>query len=85
MTDADIELALPRVVSPGVVEVGPFFDRLGSGGYFITKAVEGRREFHWYTEHANQGVQFLMTRDEAFEMAVGALEVPCATSERRAA
>ncbi|UXZ63765.1 phage terminase small subunit [Burkholderia multivorans] len=48
MTDPDIELALPRVVSPGVVEVGPFFDRLGSGGYFIAKAVDGRREFHWY-------------------------------------
>ncbi|MCO8625164.1 hypothetical protein KGP96_07500 [Burkholderia multivorans] len=85
MTDPDIEFALPRVVSPGVVEVGPFFDRLGSGGYFIAKAVDGRREFHWYTEYAKQGEQFLMTRDEAFDNALDAVEMTRASRERRAA
>ncbi|KVR77340.1 hypothetical protein [Burkholderia ubonensis] len=83
MTDADIEMAMPRVVAAGVIEVGPFFDRLGNGGYFVAKGIEGRREFHWYTE--NTGVSYPMTRDEAFDKALDAVDTPQAADERRAA
>ncbi|WP_232291047.1 hypothetical protein [Burkholderia ubonensis] len=78
-------MALPRVVSPGVVECGPFFDQIGSGGYFVAIGIEGRREFHWYAEHARQGDQFLMTRDEAFDKALDAVVTTQAADERRAA
>ncbi|UVS97558.1 hypothetical protein EFP19_09460 [Burkholderia glumae] len=76
---------MPRVVAPGVVECGPYFDRYGSGGYFVVKGIEGRREFHWYAEHARQGDQYLMTRDEAFDTALDAVDTPRAADERRAA
>ncbi|MBW5804067.1 hypothetical protein FOZ70_04815 [Burkholderia sp. COPS] len=83
MTDADIEMALPRVVTAGVIEVGPFFDRLGSGGYFVAKGIEGRREIHWYTE--GTGVSYPMTRDEAFDKALDAVDAAHAVDERLAA
>ncbi|KVU92815.1 hypothetical protein WK75_02230 [Burkholderia ubonensis] len=83
MTDTDIEMALPRVVSPGVVECGPFFDRLGSGGYFVANGIEGRHEIHWYTE--GTGVSYPMTRDEAFDKALDAVDTLHAVDERLAA
>jgi hypothetical protein len=85
MIQTDIEQALPRVVAPGVVECGPYFDSYGSGGYFIVKCLEGRREFHWYTEHARERDQYLMTRDEALGKALHADDAPSAHSELRAA
>ncbi|KVR30736.1 hypothetical protein WK15_06005 [Burkholderia ubonensis] len=83
MTDADIEFASPRFVAAGVMEVGPFFDRLGSGGYFVAKGIEGRREIHWYTE--GSGVSYPMTRDEAFDKALDAVDTPHVVDERLAA
>jgi len=85
MTDADIDMALPRVVAPGVVEAGPFFDHIGSGGYFTVKGIDGRREFHWFTEHARQRDQFLMTRDEALDKALSAVDAMRASMDRLAA
>ncbi|HDR9200996.1 TPA: hypothetical protein QDB48_002308 [Burkholderia vietnamiensis] len=83
MTDADIEMALPRIVAADVIEVGPFFDRLGSGGYFVAEGIEGRREIHWYTE--GTGVSYPMTRDEAFDKALDAVDTLHAVDERLAA
>lgn len=83
MTDADIEMASPRFVAAGVIEVGPFFDRLGSGGYFVAKGIDERREIHWYTE--STGVSYPMTRDDAFDKALVAVDMPHAVDERLAA
>ncbi|SET00255.1 hypothetical protein SAMN03159335_00747 [Burkholderia cepacia] len=83
MTDADIEMALPRFVEADVIEVGPFFDRLGCGGYFVAKGIDGRREIHWYTE--GTGVSYPMTRDEAFDKALDAVDTLHAVDERLAA
>ncbi|AOK63519.1 hypothetical protein WM29_30100 [Burkholderia ubonensis] len=83
MTDADIEMASPRFVAAGVMEVGPFFDRLGSGGYFVANGIEGRHEIHWYTE--GTGVSYPMTRDEAFDKALDAVDTLHAVDERLAA
>lgn len=83
MTDADIEIASPRFVAAGVIEVGPFFDRLGSGGYFVAKGIGERREIHWYTE--NTGVSYPMTRDDAFDKALNVVDTPHAVDERLAA
>ncbi|WP_258170598.1 hypothetical protein [Burkholderia cepacia] len=76
-------MALPRVVAADVIEVGPFFDRLGSGGYFVAKAIQGRREIHWYTE--GTGVSYPMTRDEALDKALDAVGTLHAVEERLAA
>ncbi|PQV50660.1 hypothetical protein [Paraburkholderia sp. BL21I4N1] len=66
MTNADIQQAKPRVVAPGVLECGPYFEQHARGGYFIV----GRRQIHWYEETALRGDPFLLTRDEALNAAL---------------
>ncbi|RQR50487.1 hypothetical protein DIE21_17150 [Burkholderia sp. Bp9140] len=85
MTNEEIEQAMPRVVAPGVIECGPYTDRFGSGGYFIAKCLDARREFHWFTDYVEQHDQFLMTRDEALGAALAAVDARRSNSARRAA
>ncbi|RAS15823.1 MULTISPECIES: hypothetical protein [Burkholderiaceae] len=66
MTHVDIQQAMPRVVAPGVMECGPYFERHARGGYFIV----GRRQIHWYEEVVPQGDSYLLTRDEALGAAL---------------
>lgn len=66
MTDVDIEQATPRVVAPGVVECGPYFERHARGGYFMV----GRLQIHWYEEAAPLSSPYLLTRDEALRAAL---------------
>ncbi|MFP3186099.1 MAG: hypothetical protein RXR52_35685 [Paraburkholderia sp.] len=66
MTDVDIEQARPRVVAPGVVECGPYFERHARGGYFMV----GQHHIHWYEENIPLGDTYLLTRDEALGAAL---------------
>ncbi|WP_175773419.1 hypothetical protein [Paraburkholderia phenazinium] len=66
MTDVDIEQARPRLVAPGVVECGPYFERHARGGYFIV----GRHQIHWYEENIPLGDTYLLTRNEALGAAL---------------
>ncbi|MFM0644978.1 hypothetical protein PQR14_11645 [Paraburkholderia bryophila] len=66
MTGVDIQQAVPRVVAPGVVECGPYFEQHARGGYFIV----GSRQIHWYEEIARRAGPLLLTRDEAFNAAL---------------
>lgn len=66
MTNADIQQATPRIVAPGVMECGPYFEQHARGGYFIV----GRRQIHWYEETTLRGDAFLLTRDEALNAAL---------------
>lgn len=72
MTDVDIEQAKPRVVAPGVVECGPYFERHARGGYFMV----GRRHIHWYEETASLNSSCLLTRDEALGVALRETQGP---------
>lgn len=85
MTNDEIEEAMPRVVAPSVIECGPYTDRFGSGGYFIAKCLDARREFHWFTDYVQEHAQFLMTRDEALEAARAAVDAPRTNGALRAA
>lgn len=69
MTDFDMAQAQPRVVAPGVVEVGPFFERHMRGGYFIVKTPSGCREYHWCEQPDASDTTVMMTRDEALQLA----------------
>lgn len=66
MTHADLQQAMPRVVAPGVMECGPYFERNARGGYFVV----GEHQIHWYEEVEPQGDSYLLTRDEALGAAL---------------
>lgn len=66
MTGIDIQQAMPRVVAPGIIECGPYFEQHARGGYFIVR----RRQIHWYEEITPRGDPFLLTRNEAFSAAL---------------
>lgn len=70
MTEVDIQQAMPRVVAPGVMECGPYFERHARGGYFIV----GRHQIHWYEEAMPRCDSYLLTRDEALGAALYEME-----------